>query len=131
MAISISSRKAKGRRLQQWTARKISEVTGFECGTDCAIESRPMGQHGPDIRLEQNVLEVFPYSVECKSQESWAVPSWIKQASDNTYPNTDWFLVMKKNQQQPYVLLEGDLFFELLKKVHEYEKANNVQKVKD
>lgn len=121
MPISVASRKAKGRRLQQWVAKKISDITGFECGTDCEIESRPMGQNGPDIRLEKKVLKVFPYSVECKSQESWSVHAWIEQARSNIYPNTDWFLVMKKNQQKPYVLLEADVFFKLLQKVHDSE----------
>lgn len=121
MTISVASRKAKGRRLQQWVAKKISEITGFECGTDCEIESRPMGQNGPDIRLEKKVLEIFPYSIECKSQESWAVSSWIEQAKTNLYPNTNWFLVMKKNQQKPYVLLEAEVFFNILKKVHDSE----------
>ena len=68
MTISVASRKAKGRRLQQWVAKEISKITGFECGTDCEIESRPMGQNGPDIRLEKKVLEIFPYSIECKSK---------------------------------------------------------------
>ena len=123
MVISVASRKAKGRRLQQWVAKKISEITGFDCGIDCEIESRPMGQNGPDIRMEKSVLKVFPYSIECKSQESWAVSGWIEQAKTNIYPNTDWFLVMKKNQQKPYVLLEADVFFKLLQKVHDSEVA--------
>ncbi len=121
MVISVASRKAKGRRLQQWVARKISELTGFECGVDCEIESRPMGQNGPDIRLEKKVLAVFPFSVECKSQETWSISSWIDQASKNIYPNTNWLLVMKKNKQKPYILLEADLFFDLLKKTIENE----------
>ena len=121
MTISVASRKAKGRRLQQWVAKEISKITGFECGTDCEIESRPMGQNGPDIRLEKKVLEIFPYSIECKSQESWAVSSWIEQAKTNLYPNTNWFLVMKKNKQKPYVLLEAEVFFNILKKVHDSE----------
>lgn len=121
MTITVASRKAKGRKLQQWVARKISELTGFNYGVDCEIESRPMGQNGPDIRLEKKVLEVFPYSVECKSQETWAVPSWIEQASTNVYPNTNWILVMKKKQKKPYVLLEADVFFDILKKLHDYE----------
>lgn len=80
-----------------------------------------MGQNGPDIRMEKSVLKVFPYSIECKSQESWAVSGWIEQAKTNIYPNTDWFLVMKKNKQKPYVLLEADVFFGILKKVHDSE----------
>ena len=40
------SAKAKGRTLQQWICKKISEFTGFPCGKDCPIESRPMGQSG-------------------------------------------------------------------------------------
>jgi len=63
--ITIQSGKAKGRRLQQWFAKQIAELTGFEYGKDCDIESRPMGQSGIDIRMSKQVLEIFPYSPEC------------------------------------------------------------------
>lgn len=112
--IEVSSGKAKGRRLQQLVAEKISDLTGIPCGKDQPIESRPMGQSGPDIRLDPLAREHFPFSVECKNQQNWAVPKAIKQAKDNLYPHTDWLLVLKKNHISPVVVLDLDVFFRIL-----------------
>lgn len=121
--ISIAARKAKGRRLQQWAAKQVSKATGFEYGMDCEISSRPMGQSGTDVRLEKQVLKMFPYSIECKAQETWAVPSWIVQTKKNTFPDTEWLLVMKKNGQDPVVAVDGKHFFELMKELIKYREA--------
>jgi hypothetical protein len=114
--IKVQSAKAKGRNLQKLIAEKISKLTGFECGKDKPIESRPMGQSGTDVRLEQSVLKKFPYSVECKAQEKWSIHKWIEQAQENLLPNTDWLLVAKRSYQKPVVILDLDCFFKLLDK---------------
>lgn len=123
--ISISARKAKGRRLQQWAAKKIAEITGFEYGPDCEISSRPMGQSGTDVRMERQVLDLFPYSIECKAQENWAVPAWVEQARKNTYPGTEWLLVFKRNQERPLVILDAEHFFNMMGKLVDYVKEEN------
>jgi hypothetical protein len=81
--IKTSSAKAKGRNLQKWTCQKISELLGIPWGKDELIASREMGQSGTDVRLVEEAQERFPFSVECKYQETWSVPSWIKQAKKN------------------------------------------------
>lgn len=116
MAIKTSSAKAKGRRLQQWVAQRISELIGMEYGKDCPVESRPMGQCGVDIRMEAEALRRFPFSVECKAQESWAIPSWIKQARENTLPNTNWLLVAKKSRETPIIIIDAEVFFSILER---------------
>ncbi len=110
------SAKAKGRTLQQWVCKKIAELTGFEHGKDKPIESRPMGQSGPDVRLESAVLVKFPFSVECKFQERWSVPKWVEQAKANEAKGTSWLLVCKQSRKPPVVILEADVFFDILKK---------------
>lgn len=116
MAIKTSSAKAKGRRLQQWVAQKIAELIGMEYGKDCPVESRPMGQTGVDVRLEKKALELFPFSVECKAQENWAIPSWIEQAKGNTLPGTDWLLVAKKSRNPAIIILDAETFFRILER---------------
>lgn len=118
--ISVASAKAKGRDLQKWVCQKISELTGEKWGKDCPIESRPMGQTGVDVRMESHVWKQFPYSVECKWQESWSVPAWIKQAQDNQREGTDWLLFLRRSRMNPYsvVVMDADVFFELLRKQH-------------
>jgi hypothetical protein len=113
--ITIQSGKAKGRRLQQWFAKQIAELTGFEYGKDCDIESRPMGQSGIDVRMSKQVLEIFPYSPETKCCESWAVHQWIEQAKANQLPNTDWVICAKRNHSDPVVIIDAKVFFKILK----------------
>ena len=114
--IKISSAKAKGRGLQQWVCKKISELTGYEYGSsgdDKPIESRPMGQMGCDVRMESQVKKLFPYSVECKRCENWSIPAWIKQAKENQAQNTDWLLIIKKSHEDPIAIIDANLFFEI------------------
>jgi len=110
------SAKAKGRTLQQWVCKKIAELTGLEHGKDKPIESRPMGQSGPDVRLESAALVKFPFSVECKFQERWSVHKWIEQTKANEAEGTNWLLICKQSRKPPVVILEADVFFDILKK---------------
>jgi hypothetical protein len=122
MAISIKSRKAKARRLQNWAAKKISGLLGIPCGKDKDIQGREMGQSGADVRLMGVARELFKYSVECKFCESWAIPAWIKQAKSNQDEETDWLLFIKKNRHEEIVIMDAEAFFKLCKKALEKEK---------
>lgn len=113
--IKISSAKAKGRNLQQWTCQKISELTGYPWGKDELIASREMGQSGTDIRLIGPAQVEFLFSVECKWQETWAIPGWIKQAKENQKEDTDWLLIVKKNHHEPVAILDAEVFFRIMK----------------
>lgn len=110
------SAKAKGRSLQKWACEKISELTGYKCGKDKPIESRPSSQSGTDVRLEDQVLKIFPFSVECKFQERWRIPQWIEQAKANKIEGTNWLLICKQSRKPPIVVLEAEAFFDILKK---------------
>ena len=123
--IKVSSAKAKGRSLQKWTCSKISEVTGIEWGKDCPIESRPMGQTGVDVRMEKRVLKIFPFSIECKRQETWSVHEWIKQAKDNQLEKTDWLLIVRKSGEKPIVILDGEVFFKLQQEIVNLKQAKS------
>lgn len=126
--ITPQSAKAKGRVLQQWVCKQISELTGHEWGSsgdDKPIESRPMGQSGCDVRMESHVQEKFPFSIECKFQESWAVPSWIKQAKENQKEGTDWLLVAKSSRKDPVVIMDALAFFKLLRTQRDCKTLSN------
>ena len=122
-SISISSRKAKSRKCQQWTAKKISDLIGLPWGPDEQIASREMGQSGVDVRLVGEALEQFPWSVECKWEENWSVPSAIRQAMENQKNGTDWLLILKKNHHDFIAILDGDVFFDLLRLIHGRRKG--------
>ena len=113
MTIAVSSRKAKGRNLQKEVARRISELLNIPYGKDELIASREMSQSGTDIRLIGRAKELFKYSCECKNQETWALPKWIKQAKSNQEKDTDWLLFVKKNRHEAIVVMDIDAFFKL------------------
>ena len=117
--ITRASAKDKGRRLQQTVCQKISELTGLPWGKDEPISSRPMGQPGSDVRLDTIAREQFPFSVECKWQEQWSVPEWIRQAETNERDETDWLLVAKRSHSSPVCIMDMETFFELLSRSQE------------
>ena len=123
MSISISSRKGKGRELQKWVTKKVGHLIDLSYGKDELIESRPMGQSGVDIRLVGEAKELFPWSVECKRQESWGVHSWIKQAQENQMSGTDWVIIAKRNRQDAVVILDADVFFDVLRLIQGRRKG--------
>jgi len=113
--IKPSSAKAKGRSLQQWVCQRISDLLGIPWGKDELISSREMGQSGTDVRLIGEAQERFPFSVECKNQETWAIPQWIRQAQANQKEGTHWLLIAKRNRTKPVVIMDAKAFFNLLK----------------
>lgn len=113
--ISVSAGKAKGRRLQQWAAKWISAITNIPWGKDELIASREMGQSGVDVRLIGEARKLFPFSVECKNQEKWAIHQWIEQAKQNLLPDTAWMLIAKRNHMDPVVIMDAEIFMGIWK----------------
>lgn len=81
------------------------------------IASREASQTGTDVRLIGEAKERFPFSVECKYQETWSLPAWIKQARANQSEGTEWLLVVKKNRVDPVVVMDAEVFFKLIKTI--------------
>lgn len=123
MAIKSSSAKDKGRRLQNWTCERVSEVLQIPWGRDEMIAPREMGQSGTDVRLVGEAAQRFPFAIECKAHESWAVPSWIKQAKDSAGQGVHWLLVAKKNRQKPVAIMDAEVFFGLLAAIERRERG--------
>ena len=113
--ISVASGKDKGRRLQKWVCEQIGNVLDMPWGKDELIASRPMGQAGTDVVLKGIAARDFPFSIECKYQEAWSIPAWIKQAKTNMKKNTNWLLFLKRNQHEEVVVMDAKFFFEMYK----------------
>ena len=77
----VQSAKAKGRRLQQWFRDLLIEKLDIHPED---IESRSMGAGGEDLIMARAAREKFPYSIECKNQESVNVWKAFEQASENS-----------------------------------------------
>ena len=119
--ITVSSRKGKGRGLQYWVCDKIGKMFGIEfvqADDNCLVQSRPMGQHSVDIILRGELKKKFPFSIECKAQETLNITEWIRQARENELPDTSWMLIFKKRTlgSKPIVCLDFETFLQYYKK---------------
>jgi hypothetical protein len=116
-SISIASRKAKARKLQKYVASWISKITGIPHGKDELIESREMGQAGTDVKLIGHAQKMFPFAVECKRQEKLNLHEAIKQAKVYEKEGIDWLVFHKRNDEDAYVTLKADKFFEIYRRI--------------
>ena len=109
-----SSKKAKGRTLQNLVAKEL-----LECFSDSLVEGdiKPilMGGSGVDIQLSPLAMSIIPWDIECKNQETWSIPLWWKQTTTNTGEGRKPLLVIKKNHHEPLVVVSWSDFKELIK----------------
>ena len=110
--MKTQSAKAKGRRLQQWFRDLLIEELDIHPED---IESRSMGAGGEDLIMSRSAREKFPYSIECKNQESLNIWKSYEQAQQNS-GNYEPIVVLKRNNVKPLVLVDADYFVELHKK---------------
>lgn len=111
MAITVRSRKSKGRRLQIAVARRIREVYKLE---DRDAVSAPASVGGEDIILSEKAKKCFPFSVECKNQEKVKIWEAIAQAEKNTGEGRTPIVVFSRNNAPTYVAIEFEKFLELV-----------------
>ena len=110
--MKTQSAKAKGRRFQQWVRDKLIESLGIHPED---IESRSMGAGGEDLIMARAAREKFPYSIECKNQESINIWKSYEQACENS-KDYEPIVVLKRNKTKPLVLVDAEYFAELHKK---------------
>lgn len=115
--MKTSSKKAKGRVLQQWVAKKIAKALDVPYHSQddlCPIKSRGMGQQGADVYITDPALwERFRYAIECKNTETISVYAYIEQAKKHATEGQPWMVVHKKNRHKPIVILDAEHFFTL------------------
>ena len=107
--MKTSSAKAKGRRLQQGFREIHNEKLSVHPED---IESRSMGAGGEDLIMARAAREKFPYSIECKNQESINIWKSYDQAKENA-GNYEPIVVLKRNNTKPLVLVDADYFVAL------------------
>ena len=108
------SAKNKGKRLQNKVRDLILEKFNSKLEPD-DVRSITMGDAGEDILLSPAARRLFPFSVECKAQESLSIWSALQQAESNAGKHIP-LLVFKRNRSKTYAVLE---FKELLKLLDE------------
>ena len=109
--MKTSSAKAKGRRLQQQFMQLLIEKLDIDPED---IESRSMGSGGEDLIMSKAARNKFPYSVECKNQESLNIWKAWDQANGNK-GLYEPMVVIKKNGVRPLVVLDAENFLDMIK----------------
>ena len=111
MIMKTQSRKAKGRRLQQQFMQLLIEKLDIDPED---IESRAMGSGGEDLIMSKAARHKFPYSIECKNQESLNIWKAWDQANGNK-GLYEPMIVIKKNGVRPLVVLDAESFLDMIK----------------
>jgi len=111
-ANSTASRKAKGRKLQQWVRDKI--LARFPTLELDDVRSTGMGQGGEDIQLSPKARSLFPYTVECKNCERINVYKFYEQACQHT-DKGEPLVVLKSNHKKPLAVVDAEFFLERMK----------------
>tara|TARA_R100000426_G_scaffold5373_1_gene7574 strand:- start:656 stop:1003 length:348 start_codon:yes stop_codon:yes gene_type:complete len=108
------SAKQKGRLLQKRFRQMLIDLLGLDAED---LESRPMGSQGEDIIMGKQSRDKFPYSVECKNQESLNVWKSYDQAQNNC-KGYEPLLVIKRNRSKVLVVLDAEYFVRLHSSMH-------------
>ena len=76
------------------------------------LESRSMGAGGEDLIMSSGARQMFPYSIECKNQESLNVWNAFEQAQKNSGVYEP-ILIIKKNRKTPLAVVDAEHFVQL------------------
>ena len=118
--MKTQSRKAKGRRLQQQFMQLLIEKLDIDSED---IESRAMGSGGEDLIMSKAARQKFPYSIECKNQESLNIWKAWEQANGNK-GMYEPLVVIKKNGVRPLVVLDAENFLDMIKEFNNERRCN-------
>ena len=107
------SRKAKGRRLQNWVRDTLLSI--FKTLDDNDISCAIMGETGEDIKLSNPAKKLIPYSFECKNKETFkGIYDIMQQATSNCKKNQVPLGVIKMNNFEPLTIVNARNFFDLI-----------------
>ena len=123
--MKTSSRKAKGRALQNWVVEQLRLCYKGSI-VDDDIKGAIMGETGSDIKMSPKAKENIPYKFECKNQEKYKSIYNEYEQVDLNEDAGESILVIKSNRKQPLAIINADKFFKLL-----YENKQLYSKVKN
>jgi|TARA_R100000742_G_C4277388_1_gene99216 hypothetical protein len=115
------SKKAKGRRLQNWVRDKL--LSAFPSLTTDDISGAIMGETGVDIKFSTRAKELIPYSIECKNKETFkGIYDIMVQANHHIKENETAIAVIKMNQREPLMIVDAEHFINLIKEKNAEKK---------
>ena len=104
------SRKAKGRRLQNWVRDSLRGL--FLTLTDDDVRVAIMGETGSDIKLSKTAKKLFPYDIECKNTEGWKKVYDAYDQADG-HGEDQPLVFIKMNRRNPLVVVDAKHFMRL------------------
>ena len=107
---TIRSRKAKGRRLQDWVRDSLRGL--FLTLTDDDVKVAIMGERGADVKLSKQAKKLFPYDIECKNTEGWKKLYDAYDQADGHGDNQP-IVFIKMNRRNPLVIVDAKHFLRL------------------
>lgn len=76
-----------------------------------------MGAQGEDVQLSPAARQLVPFQIETKSHKIFAVYGHYHQARE--HGTHEPLLVIKANHENPLVVLDAEVFFDLLQGLNE------------
>lgn len=104
--MKTSSAKAKGRRLCQGVVSRLLGVFNGKL-QDADFQVTSSGATGEDITMSPLARQMFPFSIECKNQESLNIWKALEQAKSNCKEHTP-LVVFSRNRSEVYCALKFD-----------------------
>ena len=116
-----SSRKGKGRRLQNFLKEKLYDY--FPTLRQGDVKTAVMGESGEDIILSPAARDLIPFSFECKNQERLNIWESLSQAEENA---GDYIaaVVFKRNRTKTYITIELEEFLKIIGDKNVREEAH-------
>ena len=105
------SKKAKGRRLQNWVRDEL--LKRFPNLNDNDVVCAIMGERGVDIKLSEKAKKFIPLAIECKNQEAYKkLYKDYNQSSYNSDKNIEPIVILKMNNEKPLVVMDATYFLD-------------------
>ena len=73
-----------------------------------------MGSGGEDLIMARAAREKFPFSIECKNQETGNVWKAQEQAQANA-KDYEPLVIMKKNNEKPLAVVDAEVFIKMMR----------------
>lgn len=117
--MKVASAKAKGRRLQDYVRAAFLFIDQTIHAGD--IKTAIMSESGRDIAFFGKARDAFPYSVECKNQESLSIWKAFEQAEKGCNGEAKYpLLVFKRNRSKTLAVVEFSHLLSLIKLASKY-----------
>jgi len=122
--MKTSSKKAKGRALQNWVVKQLNKCFGSDL-EEGDIKGAIMGETGSDIKMSPKAKKIIPFKFECKNQEKYKSIYNAYEQVDLNKEIGESILVIKSNRKEPLAILNAETLFSLLEKQKQLENYSD------